>query len=444
MTDRFLRMRRRTVYKGSIRRQTPPVLSSSPAAPSTPTAPESSDPAIARTLWLLAIAAMASSMSMRLADPMLPDLARSFGGQPTDMVGVITWFSLAYALLILIQGPLGDQLGKLNVIMVSSLVAAIVSLACALAPSLPVLNTLRFINGAACAGLIPLSLAWIGDNVEIAQRQQTLARFASASIGGLILGQVSGGIITDTLGWRVAFVLPAVIYLIAFVVLWRAHGLHLPSDDQRSNQAGGIRIALAQTLTNYRNLFSDRWARTVMIIVGLEGACYFGAIAFVPTFLHDSLGIALWQAGVLIAVVGVGGLIFSAAARSILAALNLSQCAALGGCLCMVGLLIIISGANMGGVLSWWIIGAGCLATGLGFTMMHNTLQTHGTQMRPEARGTAIAGFVMALFGGQAIGTALSAQIIPLTGYATTIGILGVCLGVVGLTFAAKLRHRST
>ena len=43
-------------------------------------------------------------------------------------------------------------------------------------------------------------------------------------------------------------------------------------------------------------------------------------------------------------------------------------------------------------------------AIGLGFYMLHNTLQTNATQMVPEARGTAVAIFSSALYLGQTVG----------------------------------------
>ena len=48
--------------------------------------------------------------------------------------------------------------------------------------------------------------------------------------------------------------------------------------------------------------------------------------------------------------------------------------------------------------------------------MLHNTLQTHATQMLPEARGTAVAGFSSALFLGQSAGVALAAPIVDRAG----------------------------
>ena len=51
------------------------------------------------------------------------------------------------------------------------------------------------------------------------------------------------------------------------------------------------------------------------------------------------------------------------------------------------------------------------LGIGLGFFMLHNTLQTEGTQMAPEARGTSLALFASMYFLGQTAGVALAAPV---------------------------------
>ena len=48
---------------------------------------------------------------------------------------------------------------------------------------------------------------------------------------------------------------------------------------------------------------------------------------------------------------------------------------------------------------------------GLGYYMLHNTLQTDATQMTPEARGTAVGIFSAALYFGQTLGVAINAPI---------------------------------
>ncbi len=51
------------------------------------------------------------------------------------------------------------------------------------------------------------------------------------------------------------------------------------------------------------------------------------------------------------------------------------------------------------------------MAIGLGYYMLHNTLQTNATQMTPEARGTAVAIFSSALYLGQTLGVAINGMV---------------------------------
>src|ERR1700755_688476 len=53
---------------------------------------------------------------------------------------------------------------------------------------------------------------------------------------------------------------------------------------------------------------------------------------------------------------------------------------------------------------------------GLGFYMLHNTLQTNATQMSPEARGTAVGVFSAALYLGQTAGVAGVAFVVDRAG----------------------------
>jgi MFS family permease len=49
--------------------------------------------------------------------------------------------------------------------------------------------------------------------------------------------------------------------------------------------------------------------------------------------------------------------------------------------------------------------------------MVHGVLQARATEALPEARGTAVAGFAMALFLGQALGAVVFGAIIAAIGF---------------------------
>src|SRR5579885_3264905 len=65
----------------------------------------------------------------------------------------------------------------------------------------------------------------------------------------------------------------------------------------------------------------------------------------------------------------------------------------------------------------WWQTAPlACALLGFGYYMVHNTLQTNATQMLPESRATAVAGFSSALFLGQSGGVALAAPVVDRAG----------------------------
>jgi predicted MFS family arabinose efflux permease len=89
------------------------------------------------------------------------------------------------------------------------------------------------------------------------------------------------------------------------------------------------------------------------------------------------------------------------------------------------------------------IAAVACLTAGLGFYMLHNTLQVNATQMAPAQRGSSIALFATFLFMGQALGVALVGQVAQRAG--TSVAVLGggVAVLVLGLAFAGlRRRHR--
>jgi predicted MFS family arabinose efflux permease len=168
-------------------------------------APPDSSPTPTLSLAILAGAAFPSSASIRVSDPLLPQVVASFGTSAGEASSIITAFTLAYGLMQVFCGSAGDRFGKIRLIATTTSLAAVGSLACALAPSLFALAAARFAAAAVACAIIPLSFAWIGDVIPYAQRQTVLARFMTGATVGMIFGQVAGGMLGDALGWRWVF-----------------------------------------------------------------------------------------------------------------------------------------------------------------------------------------------------------------------------------------------
>jgi predicted MFS family arabinose efflux permease len=345
------------------------------------------------SLLVMALAGFASMVSMRMCDPMLVVLGQEFQVSTGDASRVVSAFAVAYGVLQLFYGPLGDRFGKLRVISLAALACAIFSAITSMAPSLTLLVVMRAFMGAAAAGIIPLTLAWIGDQVAYDRRQETLARLMGATVSGMMVGLWFGGFAAENLGWRTAFVVVSVLFAAAAFMLLRK--LRSLPASKAAPVANGFLGAFANTF----QLFGNQRVRQVLAATAVEGALVFGAMAFIPTHLHQQFDMSVVFAGAVMMLYGVGGLLYSQLARRWLGWLGGERgLVRTGASLIALGLLTLAWTQQQAlGML-------GCFMTGFGFYMMHNTLQTQATQMAPHARGTAVTLFACMLFFGQSAG----------------------------------------
>lgn len=109
--------------------------------------------------------------------------------------------------------------------------------------------------------------------------------------------------------------------------------------------------------------------------------------------------------GITVACFGVGGLIYAGLVKLLVQRLGQIGLA-IGG-----GFILAAAFAGLAMVTAWWLAPIATVAIGLGFYMLHNTLQTNATLMTPQARGTAVGLFSSALYIGQTAGVAAGALI---------------------------------
>src|SRR5262249_53757496 len=91
-----------------------------------------------------------------------------------------------------------------------------------------------------------------------------------------------------------------------------------------------------------------------------------------------------------------------------------------------------------------YIAPAAIVLIGLGFYMLHNTLQTNATQMTPQARGTGVALFSSALYLGQTAGVAVAGAVFDRFTAVPIFVFASVALFGLGLWFASHLTRRAS
>jgi len=389
---------------------------------------------INRAIVALSVAAFGSGMSMRVMDPMLVRLASDFA----IPIGMASWsvtvFGVAYGFSQLLFGPLGDRYGKVKVVAFGSGACSLAALFCACAQDFSWLLIGRVLGGATAASIIPLAMAWIGDVVAYEKRQAILAKFLIGQILGLSAGVLVGGFCADFLNWRIPFFIIATWFALIGLYL-SLHSKRLP--DYTHVVQLGEGSGIARLLSEFQRVLTIPWARQVLLTVGLEGAAVFGALAFVPAHLHTTHALSLSSSGALVMLFGLGGLAFAFQSRrwiGVFGEVRLIQTGALIMCVSLI---------SLGWLPLWWLTMPACFLFGLGFYMMHNTLQINATQMAPERRGAAVAAFASCFFLGQSSGVAISGATLTTVGTPLLLTFAGLIVFIIGHRFAILRKQQS-
>jgi len=401
-----------------------------------PTAPLSAI-ALRRSILLLSCATFTSMCTQRICDAMLPELSRVFGTGLSETAQVVSVFAIVYGVLQLFYGPLGDRLGKFRVIAWATLACSVGNLLAVFAGSLQMLVLSRMLVAVVAAGIIPLTLAWVGDVAPPGRLQETIARVGLGTALGVGAGQLVGGLLADTLGWRWAFGFLAVLFAGVGVLLLRDLGRQ-----QRALSASAPGTAAMPTspplhfLAQVAQIVAQTWPRTILLVGVIEGAAGFGVLAIWASHLHLSMGFSLSAAGAIVALFGFGGVCYMATARWMIRRLGQPQLVLVGVGL-VLGAALVIGFSPVG----WPAVPASLLA-GFGFFAFHNVMQTTAAQMAPTARGSAVAMFAAALFLGQSVGVTVASSLAGQIGAGRVIALSGVALAVLGGWFAGALHRR--
>jgi len=380
----------------------------------------------------LAVAAFAAQAMVRVTDSLLPQIAADLNVSVGSTSIVVTLYLLAHGSVQLVAGPISDRFGKYLCATIAATIATVMVALCGLASTLPALVAARIGSGLATGWIIPLALAFVGDVIPYARRQQVLGSFLSGQILGQLFGQAAGGVLGDLFGWRNVFFLLAGLLALATVglygELWRnpiTRVKNEPGAGQQGFTAG------------YAAVLRSPWARAVIVMAFIEFGAMFGTFTYVGADLHLRFGLNFTLVGLFVSTFAIGGLIYSLSVRLLVRRMGQIGLASGGGILLAAAYLTLAFMPHP------WIAPIAITATGLGFYMLHNTLQTNATQMTPEARGTALGAFSSALYLGQTAGVAASAVVFDRFTAVPVFLAAAVVLLALGLGFAGALKRRA-
>ncbi|MDA0160114.1 MFS transporter [Solirubrobacter ginsenosidimutans] len=160
---------------------------------------------------VLAVAAGAAFLALldtTVANLAVADVQTDFAGMSVNgATWIITIYAVVFAALLAPAGRVADVVGRRTLLIAGVGGFTAMSLACALAPSLPALLVARALQAAAAAAMIPASLAVVLADTPPERRAAAIGAWSAAGALAAAAGPAIGGVLVDQVGWRALFLI---------------------------------------------------------------------------------------------------------------------------------------------------------------------------------------------------------------------------------------------
>ncbi|MER6448057.1 MFS transporter [Streptomyces venezuelae] len=155
----------------------------------------------------------------------LPSIERDLAAGPALLELVVGGYGVAYAVLLVLGGRVGDSLGRRRLFLLGMAAFGVTSLACGLAPTAWTLVGARVAQGAAAALMLPQVLATIQATTEGPRRARALSLYGATGGLSMVAGQILGGVLVAAdiggTGWRAVFLVNVPVVLLGLVLAAR-------------------------------------------------------------------------------------------------------------------------------------------------------------------------------------------------------------------------------
>ena len=210
----------------------------------------------------------------------LPAIEADLGGGLAGQQWVSNAYLLTLGSLILVGGSLGDLFGERKVFAVGVAGFGIVSLGCALAPSIEVLIGFRALQGVFGALLTPSALAIIVAVFSGEERGAAIGTWTAWGGISFVVGPLVGGYLIDTASWRWIFAINVPFVLVTLALIFAAiPRLEEGREHARVDWGGAALCALGLAGPVFALIQQPElgWSSPGVLVPGLGGIAVFAA-----------------------------------------------------------------------------------------------------------------------------------------------------------------------
>ncbi len=177
------------------------------------------DPRRWLTLAILLLAAFMNLLDVSIVNIAIPSIQRNLHASYADVQWALAGYTLAYALVLITGGRLGDTFGRKRLFLIGVTGFTIMSALCGAAQSPGQLIASRVVQGAMGAIMVPQVLAVIQVIFPPAERIKALAGFGVTAGLGTVSGPLLGGLLIQHnlfgLDWRPIFLINVPVGILA-------------------------------------------------------------------------------------------------------------------------------------------------------------------------------------------------------------------------------------
>ncbi|MFF4830333.1 MFS transporter [Streptomyces sp. NPDC001315] len=176
-------------------------------------------------LFTVLLAAALPLIDFFIVNVALPSMGADLSASESVLELVVSGYGLAYAVLLVLGGRLGDLFGRRRLFLGGMAAFGLTSLACGLAPNAWTLVAARVAQGAASAAMLPQVLATIQATTSGRRRAKAMGLYGATAGLSMVAGQILGGILVAAdvagTGWRSVFLVNVPVVVVGLVLAAR-------------------------------------------------------------------------------------------------------------------------------------------------------------------------------------------------------------------------------
>ena len=377
-----------------------------------------------RAVWGMAVASGATVANLYYNQPLLPDIARTFGVSDHAVGLIPTLTQVGYGAGMLLVVPLGDSHERRRLVLILTGAVTAALLVAAAAPSLPVLALASAAIGVS-TGVPQILVPYAATLAAPEERGRAVGIVTSGLLFGVLLSRTLSGVVGEALGWRAMYLFAAGL----MVMLGIALRLELPVS------APAAPMRYRTLLRSLRELVREE---PELRLHSVLGALTFGALtafwATLALFLRDLPAHYGPSTAGLYGLVGVAGAL---AAPLVGRAADARSDRRINSVAIASMLVAFVELAIAGGHLLG--IAVGVVLLDFGAQANHISNQTRIFALREEARSRLNTVYMVAYFAGGAVGAYSGTLAYAAWGWP---GVCGVGVGFCAAGLAVVLRSR--